>query len=260
MFSELANLANRVNSRLKIVTPDISEHAFIIGAMKSGTTTLYEYLIQHPQIAPNRFMKEPEFFSRREPPLDLRLYKRQYFPLSANARIALDGSTGYTKMPIFPNVADRIKLLKGKKHFIYIVRDPLKRIESHIAHRIAFQGLRLREGERPDFGRYLSYSKYSAQLSVYERAFPKTPVKVITLDDLVNDVNGTLRGIARHLGISDGHKWRVLPPKNTRASINGADKFRLIDQEKTLLQKLLRSDMSMLSEKYDVDVKQWGFA
>jgi hypothetical protein len=34
---------------------------FIIGAMKSGTTTLHEYLDSHPEIAMSR-IKEPGYF------------------------------------------------------------------------------------------------------------------------------------------------------------------------------------------------------
>jgi hypothetical protein len=35
----------------------------IIGAMKAGTSTLFEMLSQYPEICPSR-VKEPEFFSR----------------------------------------------------------------------------------------------------------------------------------------------------------------------------------------------------
>ena len=36
-------------------------YAIIIGAMRSGTTSLYEMLAEHPQICPCR-TKEPHFF------------------------------------------------------------------------------------------------------------------------------------------------------------------------------------------------------
>lgn len=36
---------------------------FIIGAMKSGTTSLYAYLNSHPQIYMSEF-KEPEYFAK----------------------------------------------------------------------------------------------------------------------------------------------------------------------------------------------------
>ena len=41
------------------ITGDKPDHfAFIIGAMKSGTTSLFEILSQHPQVCPSK-IKEP---------------------------------------------------------------------------------------------------------------------------------------------------------------------------------------------------------
>lgn len=52
----------RLNRRVNIFTPKISKHAIIIGAMKSGTTFLYEMLSQHLRIYRNFYMKDPNFF------------------------------------------------------------------------------------------------------------------------------------------------------------------------------------------------------
>lgn len=38
-------------------------YLLIIGAMKSGTSTLYNHIAKHPQICPCIDHKEPEFFS-----------------------------------------------------------------------------------------------------------------------------------------------------------------------------------------------------
>ena len=40
----------------------INNFALIIGTMKGGTTSLFAYLAEHPQISPCR-QKEPRFFS-----------------------------------------------------------------------------------------------------------------------------------------------------------------------------------------------------
>ena len=39
---------------------------FIVGALKCGTTSLYEYLRQHPEVFMSR-IKEPHFFGRDLP-------------------------------------------------------------------------------------------------------------------------------------------------------------------------------------------------
>ena len=43
----------------------IPQYVLIIGAMKSGTTTLYDYLARHPQLASSK-RKEPGFFALKE--------------------------------------------------------------------------------------------------------------------------------------------------------------------------------------------------
>jgi hypothetical protein len=41
----------------------ITAFALIIGSMKSGTTSLFRYLAEHPELSPST-PKEPNFFSR----------------------------------------------------------------------------------------------------------------------------------------------------------------------------------------------------
>ena len=40
----------------------IANFALIIGAMRCGTTSLFSYLSQHPEVAPST-PKEPDFFA-----------------------------------------------------------------------------------------------------------------------------------------------------------------------------------------------------
>ena len=50
--------------------------AIIIGAMKSGTTSLFDLLSQHPEVAGSR-SKEPDFFgSHQNPSASLDRYSR----------------------------------------------------------------------------------------------------------------------------------------------------------------------------------------
>src|SRR5688572_4882156 len=95
------------------------EHAMIIGAMKSGTSSFYHYLIQHPQICPAK-MKEPMFFT------DYQLQKvsiDNYSDLwdfdSEKHKIALEASTGYTKYPFEPDVPRKISEYGIRPKMIY---------------------------------------------------------------------------------------------------------------------------------------------
>jgi hypothetical protein len=79
----------------------------VIGGMRCGTTTLFSYLSRHPRICPC-VLKEPNFFAERlvrHPPSAT--YEELWDFDPARHRYALEASTGYTKAPLEPNVADR---------------------------------------------------------------------------------------------------------------------------------------------------------
>jgi hypothetical protein len=108
----------------------------VIGAMKCATTSLCDIFAAHPQIfvcAP----KEPDFFCK-DP-----VYQRGwdwYESLFAGAerKVAVgEGSTNCTKQLAFPFAAERVAKHLPEAKLIYIVRHPLKRMESHWLHLIA---------------------------------------------------------------------------------------------------------------------------
>src|SRR5262245_27750477 len=84
---------------------------FIIGAMKAGTSSLHEYLHQHPEIFMSRF-KEPQYFAPHttrlgfkwgqgnpcpEPGID---WYRRLFRDAGDVKYAGESSTSYTCRPI----------------------------------------------------------------------------------------------------------------------------------------------------------------
>lgn len=93
----------------------------VIGAMKSGTTTLYRDLTTVPDL--HLLPKEGGIFSRGA----------GSFP--GSARHTLEVCSDYTMAHLFPGVPDRVARTLGTSvPLIYIVRDPLERLESHLRH------------------------------------------------------------------------------------------------------------------------------
>lgn len=252
----------RLNQRFRLYTPAIREFCFIVGAMKSGTTTLYAYLAQHPEIAENHQGKEPEFFSATEPPTDLDGYRRQWLPRPFVRRIALEASTGYAKVPTFPNVAQRLAALPQKKHVVFIMRDPLERVESHIAHGVE-QG-RIAEPERlgddatgrRGLGHLAVVSKYASQLDAYRAAMPDVEPTLIDFARFRDDPAAVLAALCRALEIDDRFAFQPLPAMNARRSTT---RFRLTDAQRASLRNMLAADMAALRDRYGVDVAAWGF-
>lgn len=113
----------------------IKNYIFIVGSMKSGTTSLFSYLEQHPQIAASRD-KEPCFFSRSDIfAKGYNWYESLWDWNPASHKIAMEGSTSYTRIPTYSNAAEEIQRFQSRTNssikFIYIVRHPIERIESH---------------------------------------------------------------------------------------------------------------------------------
>ena len=177
---------------------------FIIGAMKSGTTSLHRYLGAHPDV----FMcepKEPNYFVEElnwGRGLDWYL---QLFHHAGNAAIAGESSTEYAKLPTYTGVAKRIHAFNSEARLIYVMRDPLDRIVSHYWHNV--QDLR-DEAERRDMlaavrgdSRYLAYSDYAMQLEPYLDLFGRERIALLTFEQLTADPEGTVAGLCTWLGL-----------------------------------------------------------
>ena len=108
---------------------------FVIGAMKSGTTSLCQCLGTHPDI----FMvpvKEPMHFSREE---KWSQGNETYLRLFADAKNEIyvgEGTTEYSKRPFREGVAQRLYEFNSSARIIYVMRDPFDRIVSQHKHMV----------------------------------------------------------------------------------------------------------------------------
>jgi hypothetical protein len=178
----------------------------LIGAMKCGTTSLYHYLKDHPQI----FMpaiKAPEFFAEEGNwGRGIAWYRRQFEGAGDDVVAIGEASNVYTKFPRYRGVPARIAQHIPHVRLVYVVRDPIERIRSHYQ-------TRLTEGtERAPIGRavrdnpiYLDYSRYAIQLDRYLEHFPRDQLLVITAEDLRGDRLATVRDVYGFLGVSSDH-------------------------------------------------------
>ncbi len=121
---------------------------FIIGAMKAGTSSLHEYLHQHPEMFMSRF-KEPQYFAPHstrwgekwgqgnpypEPGIDwyLRLFENV-----GDVKYAGESSSSYTARPWVTGCECRIHQFNPNARLIYLMRDPIERTISHYWHFVA---------------------------------------------------------------------------------------------------------------------------
>lgn len=206
-----------------------SVNLFLVGGMKCGSTTLHDYLAEHPEI----FMsldKEPGFFV---PEIWEDRQDSEYFDLFASADMEQfigESSTFYSKIPTFKGVPERIHSYNDKAKILYIVRNPFERIVSHYFHHR--RNLMLHAEKRPIMKavqqdeRYIAYTDYPKQIKPYIDLFGEQNVKVVKFESLLEDHNNTLAEIFAWLGVDstfvpEGNKKSNAKPKQAEV-VRGA--------------------------------------
>jgi hypothetical protein len=198
----------------------------VIGAMKAGTTSLYNYLGHHPQIfMPAR--KEPNFFVDEE---DVGRWNRglgwyeQLFEGAEGAVAVGEASITYTLYPYFQGVPARISEVLPDVRLIYLVRHPIDRIVSHF-----WQRVRNGREREPSIDKallvnpsYVDASRYAMQIEQYLEHFPLERILIVKSEDLRSQRESTLGRIFAFLGVDGGR----MPDGLVREHNRGAQRRR----------------------------------
>ena len=174
----------------------------IIGAAKSATTSLATALRRHPEIQISKSM-EPKFFGRHY----LRGWEWYANQFEADPRRPLRGEASTMYSSSYGSYARTPVLIHhhlGPIPLIYLVRHPLRRIESHWRH---WQG---RIKDCPPFDqllhsprlrqRVVDASLYHKQWQRYQRWFPQQLMLSITTEELSTEPQSSLRRILSFIG------------------------------------------------------------
>jgi hypothetical protein len=210
----------------------------LIGAQKSGTTSLYRSLKQHPAVL-GFWGKELHFFDRRYDN-GLEWYRR-HFPLAARVawirrRTGIDpavgeGSAGYLLHPAAPG---RTREDIPAARLVCLLRDPVERAYSHyqLQRRIGRETLSFEEAldaeparAWPELERvaadpacpnqdprmifefsYLARGRSAEQLERWLECFPREQLLVLFNDDLAADPDGTVNRAFAFLGLPEHHE------------------------------------------------------
>jgi hypothetical protein len=181
----------------------VKPNFFIIGAARSGTTSLYVYLDQHPEIFFSP-VKEINFFSN--PKIWGKGFKwyESHFNKAKDVRAVGEASTSYTASPFIKEVPQRILDYSPNAKLIYIVRDPINRLVSHYMHRV-HRGI-----ERRPFSEIVKnieheptawQGRYNYQLEQFLKLFNREQVLILSFDDLHKLSQKTVSDIFSFLGV-----------------------------------------------------------
>lgn len=253
----------------------------VIGAAKAGTTSLYYYLRQHPEVFMSN-LKEPHFFSFEGEELNFRRAGNLLDPINETAitdlsdyyslfkDVSTEKAVGEASPSYLhtPKAADRIKFYIPHAKLIAILRHPVDRAYS------AFLGQYLNGVEKgtpylSDFSEALNseeqfirenwtpiffYKKlgfYYEQLKYYYDVFPKSQIHICLNEDLQKYPLKTLQQIYHHIEVDPS----FVPDTSMKAGVSGVPKnqalYRFLKQDsvKKLLKPILPKGIGQRFEK-----------
>ncbi len=181
---------------------------FVVGAARAGTTSLWAYLDDHPEIFMSR-LKEPHFFSRMHIPFLPYVHDEiSYKALFANAGDKPFRGEASTSYLFTAGVAEAIADVQPAARIVISLRDPVERAYSQYWH-LRRYGMEKRtfpeavraELERPDLDSdYVMRGRYLEQVRPYLHVFGDN-VHVLVFEELAADTRREVRGLFEFLGV-----------------------------------------------------------
>lgn len=200
----------------------------IIGAARAGTSSLFEYMRQHPDIYFSP-VKEPMFFAleggkpdfrgpgdsleiNRKAVTDLAAYRALFAGVEAQKAIG-EASANYLYAD---RAAGRIKHYIPQARMIVVLRNPVERAYSSFLYMIRdrreplrdFASALAHENRRvaehwEHIWHYTRMGFYHEQLRRYYALFDRSQIRIYLNEDLRRDTGGTLRDAFGFLGVDD---------------------------------------------------------
>lgn len=220
----------------------------MIGAQKSGTTALYAYIEQHPQVFTSE-IKEPGFFAfegeranyagprdasgERYRVRDLTRYQALFRNVKGETRIG-EASNVYLYIP---QAAARIQHYIPRAKLIAVLRNPVDRAYSAYRHLVrdgreplesfeeslAAEEARIAANWHPHW-HHKQRGFYYEQMKRYFDRFERDQIAVYTYDDFRADPRGVLRSIFVFLGIAPDFD----PDMSVKHNVSGLPKSPLL--------------------------------
>ena len=187
-------------------------NTFIVGAPKTGTTSLYYYLNQHTNVCMSS-IKEPNFFSAKE--VNSLFYKSQivddineYHKLFSQNKKQIIGEASVSYL-FFNEVPNRIYKYNPKAKIIILLRNPIERALSHylMDFRLGFCSENFEDIiAQPEifpqyYQQYLELGNYFLQLKRYLNVFNENQLSIVFYDDLKSNSQKVMKHIFSFLEI-----------------------------------------------------------
>jgi len=203
---------------------------FIVGAPKSGTTSLYEWLRDHADVFMSPF-KEPCYFSRDLAWEDSGYYLRhgvdraRYLALFDDAGEATRVGEASTRYLYSRDAPTLIAEETSDPRIVVLVRNPVDMVASLHAHKVASgtedlpdlaqaleaegdrrRGLRIPSNSNPRLSTYRDRARFGEQLVRWFDVFGREGVHVQVLEEVMPDPASHYRALLEFLGIDPTYR------------------------------------------------------
>ena len=208
----------------------------VIGAQKGGTTSLYYYLVEHPQVRPS-FREEVHFFDNNYG-REIGWY-RAHFPTEKKGADFLVGEA--TPYYLFhPHAPARVAVTVPDAKLLVLLRNPVDRAYSHYQHQLrrhrewlSFEEAIEREPERLagetermlcdesyyslayQRHSYLARGRYNEQLQAWFRLFPRDQFLIRDAETFRTETGKIYSEVLDFLGLPQ-YKLDAFPKYNSR--------------------------------------------
>jgi Sulfotransferase family len=175
----------------------------VIGAMKAGTVSLRHYLDEHPDVfvGSGGQFGEPNFFVAEYNWRRGRAWYESLFDGAARAVAIGECSPSYTWAHVFRGVPERMARVVPQARLVYVVRDPIARMQSMYMHQVSAGRERRRAEVALLDDRYLGPSRYGFQLAAFLDHFDRSQVLVVASEVLRDSPRDALSAVLTHLAV-----------------------------------------------------------
>lgn len=233
----------------------------VVGTAKSGTTSIFHYLNQHPDIClpikESHLFNNPKFFKegggdnstkdKSEIISDLQQYKKTYsFPKRPAEKVGEIG-TGY--LYDYSYSISKIRETLGDIPIIIILRNPVERAYSSFQHFVklgkgdsSFEEALLQEESRIENGwdfmwHHRNLGFYYEQVRAFQEEFSK--VKVTFFEDLKGDGESYMKSLFEFIGVDPTFKTDTKTIHN-QSRISKSWMFRIANSNLNPIKVILR--------------------
>ena len=203
----------------------------IVGAQKSGTTTLYDILDMHPEVNMSIIKETNYFISDKKYIQGLKLYSSFFLKYPLLIKLIAENSPGYMNNLRIP---EKIYNDIGDVKIVMILRDPVKRAYSqywdnrrHLKETLSESEIinrYLTDKYNSKSRGYFSRGVYIKYIEEYLKYFKRSDIHIMIFEELIDNPKKELKKLYNFLGIDDSDKLLYLS-KYSNSSMIWNNKF-----------------------------------